>query len=125
MDMVLMSEPYLTTVPVYQRHVKSAKRSLSPGGSQIRLTILQVNLLVFRIDLGDLAALAKSRLLGLDRLGHRDPDAAGAAVCWEAEGSVGPPISSHLAKCDISDQKLDIGCSNAFSDPSGIHLEAG
>lgn len=124
MDMVLISEPYLTTVPTYHHHVKSARSSLPSVGTQTRPTILQVNLLVLGIDLGNLAVLTKSRLLGLDRLGHCDPDAAGAAVCREAEGSVGPPVSSHLTKCDIADQKLDIGCSNAFSNPSGIHLEA-
>lgn len=56
-------------------------------------------------------------------VGYRDPNAAGAAVGWEAEGCVRAPITGRLLENDVLGDGLEIRGCDTLAEPFTLHLK--
>ena len=56
-------------------------------------------------------------------VGDGDPDAACAAVGWEAEGCVGAPVTGGLLQDDVLGYGLEIWRSYSLAEPLALHLQ--
>lgn len=79
---------------------------------------------VVGVDFLDGTVGAELSLFFGDGVGYGDPDAAGAAVSWEAEGSIGAPVAGRLLENNVFGDGLEIGSCNALTEPLALHLKA-
>lgn len=115
--MVLTSFWYLITVPGRGRE-RAAGPSSDTNGEH---TVLEQNLLLVGVDLGDGVLVAETSVLLLQGVGNGDPNTAGTTTSGETEGGVGAPVAGDLVVDDVGHEHLDVGSSDTLAQPGGVH----
>ena len=88
-----------------------------------RFAILESHKFAVCVDFGDRSVGSEFGVLFGQSVGDGDPDAACAAVGWEAEGCVGAPVTGGLLQDDVLGYGLEIWRSYSLAEPLALHLQ--
>ncbi len=84
--------------------------------------VAEEDAVAFGVDALDAASLAEAGFLLGNGFGELDPDVAGAAVGWEAEGGVGAPVAGGLFEDGVLHDELEVRGCHSLAEPGALHL---